>query len=575
MITAKMLFMLFGGLALFIYGMHQMGDGLQKAAGEKMRRILQMLTGNPLMGVLVGALATMIVQSSSATTVMVVGFVSAGLMTLPQAFGVIMGANIGTTMTAWIVALKIDDYAWLFVAVGFLIMFAAKKPRIRYPAQILFAFGVLFVGLNAMSGAMKPIAATPEFQEFLLSIKEVPVLGLLVGTGVTLVVQSSSASIGVLQTLSGNAVDAQGTPLISLFQAIPILFGSNIGTTVTALLASIGGRNEAKRATLAHAIFNIVGSVAFMLFLIPYITLVDWVIRALGFSLVPDLTAGMAGIFTPTADMMHESIAIAHTVFNVVNTLIWLPFVWLMVRIVRFIFPKEDVRVEFAVLYLDNKVVGNPGAAVELVTKELARMADLAHRMTLASRDTLTRGKDRMDETRELERLMDFLENEIVRYLSVMISRGSLSEKESVRVAGLMHAANDIERIGDYCMNLSEAAMTMRNEGFGFSDTAITELDGAFDLVGRMVDDSMQSLRDENLTLAGQVMSREDEMDDLETTLRSRHMERLNNGLCNPRSTVIFLEVLHTMERISDHCKNIAEVVASGADYTVHQETVA
>ncbi|MGI6333881.1 MAG: Na/Pi cotransporter family protein, partial [Saccharofermentanales bacterium] len=255
---------LLGGLALFIFGMHQMGEGLQKSAGEKMRTVLAMLTGTPLKAIIVGALVTMIVQSSSATTVMVVGFVSAGLMTLPQSIGVIMGANIGTTMTAWIVAANIDEYTYLFVVVGFAMMFFFKKPKIRYIGQIIFAFGLLFVGLNSMGAAMKPLAKSQAFADIMLQIKDVPILGLLLGTVSTLVIQSSSAAIGVLQTLAGIATDSAGTPLISIYQAVPILLGSNIGTTITAILACIGGSRNAKRAAAAHTLFNVVGSIIFM-----------------------------------------------------------------------------------------------------------------------------------------------------------------------------------------------------------------------------------------------------------------------------------------------------------------------
>ncbi|MHB8962781.1 MAG: Na/Pi cotransporter family protein [Saccharofermentanales bacterium] len=569
-VSATMIFTLFGGLAMFVYGMHQMGEGLQKVAGDKLKSILQMLTGNPLLGVLVGAVVTAIIQSSSATTVIVVGFVSAGLMTLPQAIGVIMGANIGTTMTAWIVAIKIDNYAWVFVAVGFIMMFLLKNPKIRYIGQIVFAFGVLFVGLNAMSSSMKPLAASQEFADLMLRIKDIPILGLAVGTVITLIVQSSSASIGVLQTLASTSTDSVGTPLISLYQAIPILFGSNIGTTVTAFLASLGTtKKEAKRAAVAHTIFNIVGSILFMFLLIPYTTMVEWVMRTMGFAMIPDIH----NLMTPTADFMRSGIAISHTVFNVVNTILWLPFVWLMVRIVKLIVPGEDPVNEKALKFLNYSVIGSPSVAIDLVTKEIARMTNLASVMTHDVHELLQGNisKENVDDMVEKESGLDYLENEIVRYLSTLISHNALTDKESARIAGLMHATNDIERIGDYCMNITNSALDMTTQNMKFSDSAKEELDEAFSLVKQMVVDSTTALRDTNLVLAGKIMSQEDAMDVLEEKLRARHIARLNQGLCDPQATVIFLEILHTMERISDHCKNIAEVVVSDTEYQVHR----
>ncbi|MFA6736122.1 MAG: Na/Pi cotransporter family protein [Saccharofermentanales bacterium] len=569
-IDAKMFITLFGGLALFVYGMQQMGEGLQKVAGNKLKSILQMLTGNPLLGILVGAVVTAIIQSSSATTVIVVGFVSAGLMTLKQSIGVIMGANIGTTMTAWIVAIKIDNYAWLFVAAGFIMMFILKNPKMRYIGQIIFAFGVLFVGLNAMSASMKPLAASQEFADLLLKIKDIPVLGLVVGTALTVIVQSSSASIGVLQTLAGTAKDAAGTPLISLYQAIPILFGSNIGTTITAIFASMGtSKKEAKRAAAAHAIFNIVGSVLFMLILIPYTTLVDWIIRLTGMDLLPDIRH----LMTPTAEFMRSGIAVSHTIFNITNTILWLPFIWLMVIIVKKLIPGQDPVNEKELKYVNYSVISNPSVAIDLVTKEIARMTELSSDMTNKVHD-LIRGKiakEDVDDMVEKENGLDYLENEIVRYLSTLISHNTLTDKESARIAGLMHATNDIERIGDYCMNITNSALEMTTQNIDFSDDARSELDEAFSIVKQMVTDATSALRDTDFTLAGKIMSQEDVMDELEERLRIAHLDRLNNGLCNPQSTVIYLEILHTMERISDHCKNIAEVVVMDTEYKVHR----
>jgi phosphate:Na+ symporter len=569
-IDYKMIFTLLGGLALFIYGMQQMGEGLQKSAGDKMRIILQKLTGNIFFGILVGALVTIIIQSSSATTVMVIGFVSAGLMTLPQAFSVIMGANIGTTMTAWIVAIKIDDFAWVFVAIGFIMLFVCKKPKIRYIGQIIFAFGVLFVGLKAMGEAVRPLSKSPEFADLLLQIKDVPILGLLVGSLSTIIVQSSSASIGVLQTLASTPKDDIGTPLISLYQAIPILFGSNIGTTVTAFLASLGSkRKEAKRAALAHAIFNVTGSLMFMAILTPYVGLIDHMIRLTGFDLLEDVN----NLMTPTAEYMRQGIALSHTIFNISTMMIWAPFVWLMVILVKKIIPGTDPVNERTLVYISYTVINSPSLAIDLATKEIARMTDMASTMTQKVQRILMGDYQSVDidEMVEKENGLDYLENEIVRYLSTIISRNTLTEQDSSKVAGLMHATNDIERIGDHCMNITNIAMDIKEQNLQFSDMARTELEEAFSIIKQMVNDSITALRDQNLVLAGKIISQENVMDELEKKIRQRHLQRIDSGLCDPQATIIFLEIIHTMERISDHCKNLAEVAISYTDYQIHR----
>ncbi|MGI6298205.1 MAG: Na/Pi cotransporter family protein [Saccharofermentanales bacterium] len=566
----QQIFMLFGGLALFIFGMQQMGEGLEKAAGDRMRRILEMLTSNPLMGVLVGTLVTMIIQSSSATTVIVIGFVSAGLMTLSQAIGVIFGANIGTTMTAWIIAVKIDNYAWLFVVIGFLMMMI-KKPSIRYIGQISFGFGVLFVGLNSMGDAMKPLAASPQFAELLLKIKDVPVLGLIVGAIATMVVQSSSAAIGVLQTLAASPIDPNGAPLVSLYQAVPILFGSNIGTTITAILASIGGSRQAKRTAAAHSVFNISGSILFLLLLRPYTFLANSIMSFLGFTLVPDTTANITGMMTPVADSMRQGIAVSHTFFNVICTLVWLPFIWLLVKIVKAIVPGEDIVGRKQLAFIDYKVVSRPAIALGLATNELARMTALANEMIKSGRETLRNfSEELIQKTKTDEDMMDFLDNEIVRYLSNIVASGSITPPEASRIAGYMHATNDIERIGDHCENITDIARRLREDNIVFSESAKAELDNAFEFIEGMVGESVTALQDHDLIMAQKIIDSEDIFDKMEADMRSSHLDRLNKKECNPHATVYFLELMHILERISDHCKNIAEVVIGGENYLAH-----
>ncbi len=570
-VVFKMIIGLLGGLALFIYGMQEMGDGLEKVAGNRLKSILATLTGNPFLGILVGALVTAVMQSSSATTVIAVGFVSAGLMTLRQAFGVIMGANIGTTITAWIVAINIGDYVWAFVAIGFLMLFLLKKPGPRYLGQIIFAFGVLFVGLNTMSASMAPLAESKGFQDLLMKIKDLPLVGFFVGTGTTLVVQSSSASLGLLQMLSGTAKDAAGTPLISMYQAIPILLGSNVGTTITTIFASFGTRSkEAKRVAAAHSIFNLIGSLVFMVILVPFTKFMNLIFSYFNYTMLAD----SSGLFTPGASYMRQSIAMTHTVFNLGNTLMWLPFIWLMVKIVKLVVPGEDPVNERELKYANYSVIHNPAVAIDLVTKEIARMGDTAYSMVDRAHEMFMEGADAesVDEMLFQENTLDFLENEIVKYLSTLISGNTLTIRNSNRVTGLMHVTNDIERIGDYCMNIANSLMEMTESKIVFSDIAKAELDQGFSLIKQIVADSTKALRGNNLVLAGKIMTQEDMVDEMEVKLRAAHFERLDEGLCNPQSTVIYLEILHTMERISDHCNNIAEFVIMGATYVVHKE---
>lgn len=544
-------FLLLGGLALFIYGMLQMSESLQKAAGESMRRILHLLTSNPLIGVLLGALVTMIIQSSSATTVMVIGFVSAGLMTLKQSVGVIMGANIGTTITAWLVAINIGDYAWLIAALGFIVMFIAKKPRIKYIGQFVFSFGVLFIGLNTMGSAMKPLAKDPFFLSLIQKSAQYPVLGLLVGTVFTLIIQSSSASIGVLQTLASAAESPASPAVITMMQAFPILIGANIGTTITALLASIGARKNAKRAALTHTAFNLIGATVFMplFYLAAKAGLERWI-------------TSFTGVDITTAGGIRAGIASLHSVFNLLNTLLLLPFIWLLVKIVNIIVPGKDIVEQRTCIYLDYKVVGTSYVALDLATKELARMADYAKRMSVDSRRALIDlDGPSINRIMEIEDIVDLLDKEIVKYMSTMMSRKVLTDHESLRVAGLMHVTNDIERIADHCTNMAELAQQVSNESIKFSENAVEDLNMGFDKVLNIVDDSISALRDNDLDLAIKVIMSEAEIDDMEMTMRASHMKRLNEGLCNPKSAVVFLDVIHNMERISDHCKNIAEAV--------------
>ncbi|TYQ16182.1 UNVERIFIED_CONTAM: phosphate:Na+ symporter [Acetivibrio alkalicellulosi] len=540
----SIIFGLLGGLAVFIYGMNLMGDGLQKAAGERLRRILEILTSNPFMGVLMGIIVTMMLQSSTATTVMVIGFVSAKLMTLPQAIGVILGANIGTTITAQLIAFKIGHYAYIIAALGFIFYFFFNKKIVKYLGQTVFSFGLLFIGLNIMNDAMKPLSQSAMFEDIIQQISSSSLLGLVVGALLTLVVQSSSATIAVLQNLAEQP-DADGQAIITLKASLPILFGSNIGTTITATLAAIGARINAKRAALAHSIFNVAGAVVFMMFIPVFANFVVFI--------------SPKGTET---DIIARQIANAHTSFNIINTLIWIPLISLLAKTVTFFVRGQEDTIEKRVLYLDYKILNNASIAMDLATKELTRMATLAQQMMENSKKAfIEEDMECAKKVHEIEEIVDMLQCEIVKFLSTMLSQSSLTDRQSIRLAGLMHVTNDIERMGDHCKNIAEFAVEKKEGNLPFSEEAINDITETFHKLNQMVNDSILSLSHDNTAIAKKVLSEEYEIDDIEVKLRNRHIKRLNSGLCNPISTIIFIELIHNLERIGDHCNNIAEAV--------------
>ena len=541
---------LLGGLAVFIYGMNFMGDGLQKAAGDKMRKILAFLTRNPFTGVLAGALVTMIIQSSSATTVMVVGFVGAKLLTLPQAISVILGANIGTTITAQIVAFDIGDFAYFFAAVGFILyFFFAKKDRPKYIGQIIFAFGLLFIGFNTMSGAMSGLAGSAAFRDLLLKVSDVPFLGLLVGALATCVVQSSSATIAIIQNLAGSG-------LLTLPAAIPLLLGSNIGTTITAFFSSIGAKTDAKRAAMSHTIFNLVSSVVFMLFVKPFSSFI---------SHLPDYINSFSelvglGLHLETGVM--RDIANAHTLFNLFSVLVWIPLIPLLTKLVKLIYKEKPTEYDKCTMFISDKVSPNTAMALELAAKELSRMADFTRVMLKEAVDSfLEYDAAKINKVNEIEEIVDLQQNSIIRYLSRLLSSHSLTTAESVRVTRLMKATSDIERVGDYCVNITDSAKVKKEKKLPFSDLALKEIRESFALLTNMLDSCIEALKTDDSVLAAKALSYEDKVDALEKNLRKSHLERLHAGLCDPEAAITYIELIHHMERIGDHCNNVAEAV--------------
>jgi len=549
----QMIMTLLGGLAIFIYGMNLMSDGLQKAAGARMKNILALLTKNPMMGVLAGALTTAVLQSSSATTVMVIGFVSAGLMNLPQAISIILGANIGTTVTAQLIAFQIGDYAWVFVVIGFIMFFFLKKrENVANIGQTVFGFGLLFIGINTMAATMKPLAAAPFFADIMVNVQDIPALGVLIGAVMTVVVQSSSATIAVLQNLASQAGPDGVSSIIGLQGALPILFGDNIGTTITALFASIGASVNAKRTAAAHIIFNLTGTIIFIFFIPLFADFITFISPK-----------------GPEIEVISRQIANSHLFFNTFNTILWLPFIWLMVKIVSKLLPgKDSDRLESEPMYLDYKLVEQPLFALHLATKELSRIAEFASTMIVEAKKAFLGGsKEAVDKVMELEKIVNSLQEKTVSYMASVFSADTLTERQANEISGLMHVAGDIEHIGDYCTNIAEFASDKIKQKYEFSDVAYAEIYESFDQVHRMVKDTIRALEHGDINLARDVLQQEQEVNENEERLRKRHMHRLNEKKCSPEFTVVYTDIIHNIEKIGDCCTNIAEVVLDDVSF--------
>ena len=530
--TVLMIVELLGGLGLFIFGMKMMGEGLEKAAGDKMKNLLEALTKNRFMGVVVGTAVTAIIQSSSATTVMVIGFVNAGLMNLVQTTGIIMGANIGTTITAQLIAFKLTKIAPVAVFLGIILIFFAKKRSLKKFGEILAGFGILFMGLSLMSEAMYPLRESESFANFMIRFEN-PLFGVLAGCLVTVLVQSSSASIGLLQALAMQQ-------LIGLEGAIFILFGQNIGTCVTAVLASIGANATAKRAAGFHLLFNIVGTSLFMLLI--------WV----GVPFVP-FVKSLSG-----ADTVRQ-IANAHTVFNVATTIILFPLAGQMVKLVEWILPAkpEDIS-DKKLKYLDMLILETPPIAVGQILKEIDRMSVLARdNVEKSIQAFIHKDEALIAEVFKREDTINFLNREITRYL-VKVNGLDLPNHDLTLVGGLFHVVNDIERIGDHAENLAEYAEYSIDNRLNYSEIAMEEVSEMKDRVLSMLDDALEAFNTRDKTLVQKIEPQEQHIDEMKAQLRTKHIQRLNCDQCSPGSGVIYLDVISNLERIADHATNIA-----------------
>ena len=542
----QIVFGLLGGLAVFIYGMNLMSESLQKAAGEKMKSILALLTKNRIMGVIAGALVTAVLQSSSATTVMAIGFVSAGLMSLPQAISIIFGANIGTTMTAQIIAFKITDYIYAFIFVGFILTLVCKSERIKSIGQTIFAFGLLFLGIETMGDVMKPLASSPVFTDLIGKVSGIPVLGLLLGTAMTLVVQSSSATIAVLQNFAAQPGADGVTSILGLVGAIPILLGDNIGTTITALLASLGQSRDAKRTAIAHTIFNLSGALVFIWFVKPYAALIQ-AISPKG----------------PEVEVISRQIANAHTLFNLTMTVVWVCLLGLMVKIVMWLIPDaKDAKVNpLQPAFLDKKVIGQPTAALKLVAKEVLHCSGMVKNMLkdLAgfskSEDPALVGKIK-EQGQTLHSLMEAIND----YLAELFSAGVLTELQATQTAKLMHVCGDVERMGELAADLTDVIAGKMELKYSFSEEAMEDLRKSLNQISKMYGDAMRALEQGEPEEPEKLIRRREKVMDLDINMRKAHMDRVNKGKCKAKLSAPFTRLLHCVDRMGNSCVNLADM---------------
>ena len=530
-----------GGLGMFIYGMQIMASGLENAAGNRMKSLLEALTRNKLMGVLLGAFITAVIQSSSATTVMVVGFVNAGIMNLTQAMGVIMGANIGTTITGWLVSagewaefLKPSTLAPIAIAVGVVVMLTGKRKTSKDVASIVVGFGLLFVGIDTMSGAVSPLKEVPAFTNLFITLGGNPIIGILVGAGVTAIIQSSSASVGILQSLAGAG-------LIPFNAAIYIIMGQNIGTCVTAMMSSVGAKKNAKTAALMHLLFNVIGTVLFSVAAIAFFTIVN-----------PAWGRGM---------ISQTQISTVHTAFNIATTVLLFPLSGLIIKLAKFIGRVKDDEQKANVVSLDERILQTPSIALQATIAEVGRMGSVVKDTLVVAKEVLfTQKTEDIMQLREDEEVVDKFCSAITEY-AIKITSLQISEKEHAQAARLLQVVNDIERISDYCENISEYAEELKLQKLQFSEMGQVELREMIEVCFDCYNYAIEAFMEENKDKALKVIENETRADDLEIKLRAKHIKRLTNNQCNTEAGIVFLDMLICLERISDHARNIAEEV--------------
>lgn len=526
----KIIIGLIGGLGLFLYGMQKISEGLQKAAGDRLRQILELFTSKPIIAVLTGTLATVLVQSSSTTTVMVVSFVNAGLMNLAQAVGTIMGANIGTTITAQIVSFELYDIALPAIGIGFLMSFLCKRKTYKNLGLSLLGFGILFLGLNIMSDSIYPLREYQPFLNLLISFGQTPILGVVAGAAFTAIIQSSSATSGLVIAFA-----SQG--LLNLESGLALILGANIGTCITAVLASIGGTLTARRAAIAHVLFNVIGVVVLLFLLTPFAKLV---------ALTSNATA--------------RQLANAHTIFNITTTILLFPFIHHFVGLVQRIVPGTEEVLNSKPQYLNQNIIHSP-AAIMAASKETVRMAEIALDMLNEAFEAFLTGDSKLiDSVNRKEIVVNELERSIIRFLTEA-SQNPLSVSQSRRLTNLMHSAHDIERVADHATNIIELAETKIENNLCFSEFGINDIKTMHKEVTEIFREAINLLKNENIDAAQKLIRADDIVDQMEKDFRDAHIRRLNEGTCTPEAGVIFLDIVSNLERIADHANNLAEAV--------------
>ena len=533
-----------GGLGMFIYGMQIMAQGLENAAGSRMKSLLEVLTKNRFFGVVLGAVITAVIQSSSATTVMVVGFVNAGIMNLSQAMGVIMGANIGTTVTGWLVSsvewakfLSPGNLAPIAVMAGVIVMLTGKRRSTKDISSIIIGFGLLFMGITTMSSAVSPLEESEAFRNIFVTLGHNPFLGIIAGTVVTAVIQSSSASVGILQSLA-----AAG--LVPFNAAVYIIMGQNIGTCVTAIMSSIGARKTAKTAAIMHLLFNIIGTIIFSIAAILFFKVIN-----------PQMGMGM---------ITQTEISSVHTIFNVGTTLLLFPVSDWIIRLAKKLQREDEERVDESSVLLDERMLETPAIALQSAFSEVCRMGDVVKEtMKKAEQVLFTLDSETIRGIREEENTADRLCRGITEYL-IRISSLSINEKEHQRVASLLQIVSDMERVSDYCENISEYAEELKAQNVSFSGEGAAELKEMLRVCSDSFTWAVDALAEESREKALKVIEKESRADELEISLRSRHMKRLADKQCSTEAGIVFLDTLVGLERISDHSRNIAEEILAG-----------
>ena len=530
-----------GGLGMFIYGMQIMADGLENAAGNKMKSLLAVLTKNKLMGVCLGAFITAVIQSSSATTVMVVGFVNASIMNLTQAIGVIMGANIGTTVTGWLVSsaewadfLSPTTLAPIIIMLGVVIMLTAKRKTSKYISNIAIGFGLLFVGISTMSVSVAPLREAPAFVDMFVTLGSNPLLGILAGAIVTAIIQSSSASVGILQSLAA-------VGLVPFSAAVYIIMGQNIGTCVTAMLSSIGAKKNAKIAALMHLLFNIIGTLIFSIIAIVYFEVMN-----------PVAGEGM---------ISQTEISIVHTLFNIGTTVLLFPAANIIVKLAMKLGRGVEEKDEESVAHLDERMLQTPSIALQTTVTEIIRLGHMVIDTIEKTKEVLfTRNQGYISGIKENEVVVDKLGTQITEY-TIKLGSLNISEKEHEDVARLLSIVTDIKRISDYCENIAEYAQTLKEDKITFTEVGTEELRDMLNVCGDSFIYAIQSLENRDKEAALKVIEKETKADGLEIQLRTKHIKRLANNQCNTKAGIVFLDSLICLERISDHSRNIAEEV--------------